>query len=62
MLYERGYTTAAMCVLLASIITGLYPHQTAVRGNGPFMGEDVDHKRIRKDEKVWPLALSNQKP
>jgi uncharacterized sulfatase len=39
-LYERGYTTAAICrPSLASIVTGLYPHQTGVRGNRPFMGE-----------------------
>ena len=32
LLYERGYTTAAICrPSLASIFTGLYPHQTAVR-------------------------------
>ena len=42
------------------IITGLYPHQTAVRGNGPFMGEDVDHKRMRKDEKM-PLPREQSK-
>ena len=29
LLYERGYTTAAICrPSLASIVTGLYPHQT----------------------------------
>lgn len=57
LVYERGYTTAAICrPSLASIATGLYPHQTAVRGNGPFMGKDVDHKRLRKDKKLWPLA------
>ena len=57
LLYDRGYVTAAICrPSLASIVTGLYPHQTGVRGNGPFMGEDVDHKRMRKDKKLWPLA------
>ena len=57
LVYERGYATAAICrPSLASIVTGLYPHQTAVRGNGPFMGKDVDHKRLRKDKKLWPLA------
>lgn len=57
LLYERGYATAAICrPSLASIVTGLYPHQTAVRGNGPFMGEDVDHKQIGKDKKLAPLA------
>jgi len=34
LVYERGYDTASMCrPSLASIVTGLYPHQTAVRGN-----------------------------
>ena len=29
LLYERGYTTASICrPSLASIVTGLYPHQT----------------------------------
>ena len=43
LIYERGYTTASICrPSLASIVTGLYPHQTAVRRNRPFMGEGVD--------------------
>jgi uncharacterized sulfatase len=56
-LYERGYTTAAICrPSLASIVTGLYPHQTGVRGNRPFMGEGVDHRQLRRNKKLWPLA------
>ncbi len=62
LLYERGYTTAAICrPSLASIVTGLYPHQTGVRGNRPFMGEGVDHRRLRKNEKLWPLAQQQSK-
>ena len=62
LLYERGYTTAAICrPSLASIVTGLYPHQTAVRGNRPFMGEGVDHKRLRSNKKLWPLAQEQSK-
>ena len=61
-LYERGYTTAAICrPSLASIVTGLYPHQTAVRGNRPFMGEGVDHRRLRANKKLWPLAQEQSK-
>ena len=30
-LYERGYVTAPLCrPSLASIVTGLYPHQTRI--------------------------------
>ena len=62
LVYERGYTTAAICrPSLASIVTGLYPHQTAVRGNRPFMGEGVDHKRLRANKNLWPLAQEQSK-
>ncbi|MGJ8651324.1 MAG: sulfatase family protein [Opitutaceae bacterium] len=36
LLFERGYVTAPLCrPSLASIVTGLYPHQTGIRGNDP---------------------------
>ena len=63
LVYERGYTTAAICrPSLASIVTGLYPHQTAVRGNRPFMGEGVDHLRLRAKKNCGPWPKSNRKP
>jgi len=35
-LYERGYVTAPLCrPSLASIATGLHPHQIGIRGNDP---------------------------
>jgi len=35
--YTRGYVTAPLCSpSLASIITGLYPHQHGITGNDPF--------------------------
>ncbi|MGB0258869.1 MAG: sulfatase-like hydrolase/transferase, partial [Coraliomargarita sp.] len=38
LIYERGYVTAPLCrPSLNSIVTGVYPHQTAVRGNDPAM-------------------------
>ncbi len=51
-LYERGYVTAPLCrPSLASIVTGLYPHQTRVRGNDPLMPpgtnrRDARHQRL----------------
>ncbi|QDT07344.1 Arylsulfatase [Rubripirellula lacrimiformis] len=38
LVYERGYVTAPLCrPSLASLATGLYPHQTRIRGNDPVM-------------------------
>ena len=38
LLYERGYVTAPLCrPSLASLATGLYPHQNGIRGNDPVM-------------------------
>lgn len=38
LLYERGYVTAPLCrPSLASLATGLYPHQTGIRGNDPVI-------------------------
>jgi len=40
LLYERGYVTAPLCrPSLASLATGLYPHQIGIRGNDPVMPE-----------------------
>jgi arylsulfatase A-like enzyme len=36
LVYERGYVTAPLCrASLAGLATGLYSHQTAIRGNDP---------------------------
>ncbi|MEM9369035.1 MAG: sulfatase-like hydrolase/transferase [Planctomycetota bacterium] len=38
LLYERGYVTAPLCrPSLASLVTGMYSHQTGIRGNDPLM-------------------------
>jgi uncharacterized sulfatase len=38
LLYERGYVTAPLCrPSLASLVSGIYPHQTGIRGNDPVM-------------------------
>ena len=50
LLYERGYVTAPLCrPSLASLVTGLHPHQTGIRGNDPVMSGS------RKDKKNLPL-------
>lgn len=44
-LYERGYVTAPLCrPSLASLATGLYPHQTGIRGNDPVLPRGVNRK------------------
>ncbi len=52
LLYDRGYDTASMCrPSLASIVTGLYPHQTAIRGNHSIPAKDIAHfKNLSKKE------------
>ncbi len=45
MLYERGYVTAPLCrPSLASLATGLYPHQSGIRGNDP-----VGYTKVKGD-------------
>ena len=49
LLYERGYVTAPLCrPSLASIVTGLYPHQTGIRGNDPLMPKGFLKKEFQK--------------
>ncbi|MFC7338782.1 sulfatase [Haloferula chungangensis] len=46
--YERGYVTAPLCrPSLASMATGLYPHQTGIRGNDP-----VGYKESSKEKQI----------
>jgi len=50
LLYERGYVTAPLCrPSLASLATGLYPHETGIRGNDPVMPKGM-HKFKNKEE------------
>lgn len=50
LVYERGYVTAPLCrPSLASIVTGMYPHQTGIRGNDPLLPEGVS--RLAKEDK-----------
>ncbi|MFG0289381.1 MAG: sulfatase [Rhodopirellula sp. JB044] len=45
LVYERGYVTAPLCrPSLASLVTGLYPHQTGIRGNDPVMPRTFNRK------------------
>lgn len=51
--YERGYVTAPLCrPSLASIVTGLYPHQTQIRGNDPLMPPGTN----RKEKQFKPIS------
>lgn len=52
--FTRGYVTAPLCSpSLASIITGLYPHQHGISGNDPTV--DFEGKRYAKD---WQMERS----
>ena len=67
-LYERGYVTAPLCrPSLASIVTGLYPHQTGIRGNDPLLPlgtnrKDTQHKQISLKLRNRMTAAMNNHP
>lgn len=49
LVYERGYVTAPLCrPSLASLATGLYPHETGIRGNDPVMPEGTHWQTHRE--------------
>ena len=49
LVYERGYVTAPLCrPSLASLVTGLYPHQNRIRGNDPVLPGGI--KRVHAPE------------
>ena len=63
LLYERGYVAAPLCrPSLASLATGLYPHQTGIRGNDPVMPKGT--KPTAKDpgdKNLWVKMRSRRK-
>ena len=53
LLFERGYVTAPLCrPSLASLASGLYPHQTGIRGNDPVMPKGAKPTRKNPGDKV----------
>ncbi len=52
LLFTRGYVPASLCrPSLASIITGLYPHQHGITGNDPPQG--VDRRQMLRHVRRW---------
>jgi len=57
--YQRGYVTAPLCrPSLASIVTGLYPHQTGIRGNDPLMPPNTNRSSAK--HKALSAKLRNR--
>lgn len=53
LIYERGYVTAPLCrPSLASLVTGMYPHEIDIRGNDPIFPESVN-RRKGDGKKLW---------
>ncbi|MEM9159263.1 MAG: sulfatase-like hydrolase/transferase [Verrucomicrobiota bacterium] len=45
LVYERGYVTAPLCrPSLASLVTGLHPHQHNIRGNDPVLPDGANRR------------------
>ncbi|SMP78271.1 uncharacterized sulfatase [Neorhodopirellula lusitana] len=58
-LYERGYVTAPLCrPSLASLVTGLYPHETGIRGNDPLLPKGISRKAV--DDKTVSIEYRNR--
>ena len=57
--YERGYVTAPLCSpSLASLVTGLYPRQTQIRGNDPVgetRGMDPEARAALRERMYAPM-------
>lgn len=50
LVFPRGYVTTSLCCpSLASIISGLYPHQTKITGNEPPLPTGMNSQEARKD-------------
>ncbi|WP_407652731.1 sulfatase-like hydrolase/transferase [Aporhodopirellula aestuarii] len=48
LVYERGYVTAPLCrPSLASLVTGMYPHQIGIRGNDPMLPAGTNRKEAK---------------
>ncbi len=59
LLYERGYVSAPLCrPSLASLATGLHPHQHRIRGNDPIMPGGVKRKEDPKLFAKWRPKMS----
>ncbi|EMI42238.1 sulfatase-like hydrolase/transferase [Rhodopirellula sp. SWK7] len=51
LVYERGYVTAPLCrPSLASLVTGMYPHQIGIRGNDPVLPAGTNRKEVKYRE------------
>jgi uncharacterized sulfatase len=54
--FRRGYVPTALCrPSLASIITGLYPHQHGITGNDPAIGAELERQRVADDPQYQAL-------
>jgi arylsulfatase A-like enzyme len=61
LIYERGYVTAPLCrPSLASLITGMHPHQTSIRGNDPVLPSGVSLKAGEIPKKPQLKAISTE--
>lgn len=58
--FTKGYVTAPMCSpSLASIISGLYPHQHGITGNDPKVGSEREKNQLLK--KLDPNSYAQQR-
>ncbi|MEX0331588.1 MAG: sulfatase-like hydrolase/transferase [Puniceicoccaceae bacterium] len=59
LLFERGYVSAPLCrPSLASLVTGMHPHQHLIRGNDPVLPGKVHHRNNKELFDKWRTKMT----
>ena len=59
LVYERGYVSAPLCrPSLSSLVTGMHPHQTWIRGNDPVLPGKVHHRNNKELFDQWRTKMT----
>ena len=59
LVYERGYVSAPLCrPSLASLATGLHPHQHSIRGNDPVLPGGANREQAPELYAAWRPKMS----
>ena len=61
LVFSRGYVPSSLCCpSLASMVTGLYPHQHMITGNDPKPPRKMSYPERQADEQYQALCTKNR--